>query len=62
MRAAAIISVRMLGLPRPDEAVAAAVNLYDATVRGGLDLGVLTGRAARGTSWVALDRFLAQLP
>jgi polyhydroxyalkanoate synthase len=36
MRAAAIISVRMLGLPSPGDAVDAAVNLYDATVRGGL--------------------------
>ena len=31
------------------------------TAPGG-HLGVLTGRAARGTSWVVLDRFLASYP
>jgi polyhydroxyalkanoate synthase len=36
---------------------AASVRLEDAP---GGHLGVLTGRAARGTTWVQLDRFLTE--
>jgi poly[(R)-3-hydroxyalkanoate] polymerase subunit PhaC len=38
-----------------------ARSLQLETAPGG-HLGVLTGRAARGTTWVLLDQFLARLP
>ena len=41
------------------ELLAGAPSVQLETAPGG-HLGVLTGRAARGTTWVALDRFLAE--